>query len=144
IRSYYADLSRWDRSVDDPHVYFSTHAVSLVRALQVSLEGIVAEGLEQRFARHRRVADSLRHGMGELGFAPLTETDLLAPTLSVLRVPDGVDDAALRQGMQARGVVIAPCLGPWAGIGVRIGHMGSVGEREVARTVEAAAAALGT
>ena len=142
VQSYYADLARWDRSVDDPHVYFSTHAVSMLRALQVSLDGILAEGLQQRFERHRRVADALREGMGELGFAPLTDAELLAPTLSVLRVPDGVDEAALRRDMQERGVVIAPTFGTWAGLGVRIGHMGTVTEREVARTVEAAAAAM--
>ena len=142
VQTYYADLARWDRSVDDPHVYFSTHAVSMLRGLQMSLEGIVAEGLQRRFERHRRVADALREGMGELGFAPLTDAELLAPTLSVLRVPDGVDEAALRRGMQERGVVIAPTFGTWAGQGVRIGHMGTVTEREVARTVEAAAAAM--
>ena len=142
VQTYYADLARWERSVDDPHVYFSTHAVSMLRALEVSLQGIVAEGLAQRFERHRRVADALREGMGELGFAPLTDAELLAPTLSVLRVPDGVDEAGLRRGMEERGVVIAPTFGTWAGLGVRIGHMGSVTEREVARTVEAAAAAM--
>ena len=142
VRSFYADLARWDGSVDDPHVYFSTHAVSMIRALHASLENILAEGFEERFERHRQIADSLRHGMGELGFAPLTDEELLAPTLSVLRLPDGVDDATLRRGMQERGVLIAACLGPWAGQGVRIGHMGSVTEREVALTVEAAAAAM--
>jgi aspartate aminotransferase-like enzyme len=44
--------------------------------------------------------------------------------------------------MSERGVVIAPCLGPWAGKGVRIGHMGTVTEAEAARTIEAAAAAM--
>ncbi|MBV8196048.1 MAG: alanine--glyoxylate aminotransferase family protein, partial [Candidatus Dormibacteraeota bacterium] len=53
VRAYYADLARWDRSVDDPQMYFSTHAVSLLRALEVSLEDIEAEGLEARHARHR-------------------------------------------------------------------------------------------
>lgn len=143
IRAYYADLQRWDASVDDPRVYFSTHAVSLLRALEVSLEMIAAEGLDARFERHRQVAASLRDGMAELGFVPLTDPALLAPTLSVLRLPDGADDALVRAGMKERGVIVAPCIGAWAGAGVRIGHMGSVGEREVARTVGAAAAALG-
>lgn len=143
IRAYYADLQRWDPSVDDPRVYFSTHAVSLLRALEVSLDRIAAEGLDARYERHRRVAAALRDGMAELGFLPLTDPGLLAPTLSVLRVPPGVDDAAFRAGMQERGVIVSPCIGAWAGTGVRIGHMGSTGEREVARTVEAAAAALG-
>ncbi|HET9051160.1 MAG TPA: alanine--glyoxylate aminotransferase family protein [Candidatus Dormibacteraeota bacterium] len=144
IAAYYADLRRWERSMDDPTVYFSTHATSLVRALETSLEEIVAEGLPARFDRHRRCAAALREGMGELGFVPLTGADLLAPTLSVLAVPDGVDPAQLRAAMAARGVVVAGCLGPWAPRGIRIGHMGTVGEAEIQRTVSAAAAALGS
>jgi alanine-glyoxylate transaminase / serine-glyoxylate transaminase / serine-pyruvate transaminase len=142
IHAYYADLRRWDASVDDPRKYFSTHAVSLLRALEVSLDGILAEGLPARYERHRRVAGMVRDGMAELGFTPLTNTAYLAPTLSVLALPDGVDDATLRAGMSERGVVIAPCLGPWAGKGVRIGHMGTVTEAEAARTIDAAAAAI--
>jgi aspartate aminotransferase-like enzyme len=91
----------------------------------------------------RRVAAMIRDGMGELGLEPLTNPACLAPTLSVLALPDGVDDATLRAGMNERGVVIAGCLGPWAGRGVRIGHMGTVTETEAARTIDAAAATLG-
>jgi aspartate aminotransferase-like enzyme len=116
--------------------------VSLLRALEVSLDGILDEGMPARCERHRRVAAMIRDGMGELGFSPLTDPALLAPTLSVLAVPDGADDATLRAGMSERGVLIAPCLGPWAGRGVRIGHMGTVTESDAARTIDAAAAAL--
>jgi alanine-glyoxylate transaminase / serine-glyoxylate transaminase / serine-pyruvate transaminase len=143
VRAYYADLRRWDASVDDPRTYFSTHAVSLLRALEVSLDGILAEGLPVRYERHRRVAGMIRDGMGELGFAPLTNSAHLAPTLSVLALPDGVEDVALRAWMRDRGVVIAPCLGPWTGRGVRIGHMGTVTESEAARTIDAAASVVG-
>ena len=143
VRAYYADLERWSASVADPRVYFSTHAVSALRALEVSLERILAEGLEHRWARHRRVASLLRDGMEELGFTLLTDATVLAPTLSVLQTPEGVDEAGFRAGLADRGVIVAPCMGPWAGRGVRIGHMGTVGEVEVARTLEAAAATLG-
>jgi alanine-glyoxylate transaminase/serine-glyoxylate transaminase/serine-pyruvate transaminase len=143
IRAYYADLRRWDASVDDPRKYFSTHAVSLIRALEVSLDGIFAEGLPARFERHRRVAAMVRDGMSELGFVPLTQPAHFAPTLSVLALPDGVDDAQFRAGMTERGVIISACLGPWAGRGIRIGHMGTVAEAEAARTIDVAAATLG-
>jgi alanine-glyoxylate transaminase/serine-glyoxylate transaminase/serine-pyruvate transaminase len=142
IRAFYADLSRWDASVDDPRRYFSTHAVSLMRALEVSLDAILAEGLPARYERHRRVAHMIRDGMSELGFEPLTDAAWLAPTLSVLALPEGLDDAVLRNGMSERGVVIAPCLGPWVGRGVRIGHMGTVTEADAARTIDTAAAVM--
>ncbi|HXZ99934.1 MAG TPA: alanine--glyoxylate aminotransferase family protein [Candidatus Binatia bacterium] len=143
ISAYYADLQRWDPVVDEPTRYFSTHATSHLRALEVSVEAIAGEGLERRYARHRRVADALREGMLGLGFGLMTDPDRLAPTLSVLALPPGVDDQRLRAGMLERGVVVAGCLGPWAGRGIRVGHMGAVGDAEVARTLEAAAGAVG-
>jgi alanine-glyoxylate transaminase/serine-glyoxylate transaminase/serine-pyruvate transaminase len=143
IGAYYADLQRWDAVVDDPTRYFSTHPTSHLRALEVSLDAALAQGREALFARHRRVADALREGMLGLGFSLLTEPAFVAPTLSVLGLPPGVDDAALRAAMLERGVLVAGCFGPWAGRGIRVGHMGAVGQAEVARTLEAAAGALG-
>jgi aspartate aminotransferase-like enzyme len=86
----------------------------------------------------------VRDGMSELGFVPLTQPAHLAPTLSVLALPAGIDDARFRDSMAERGVIIAGCLGPWAGRGVRIGHMGTAGEYEAARTIVVAAAVLDT
>jgi alanine-glyoxylate transaminase / serine-glyoxylate transaminase / serine-pyruvate transaminase len=142
VPAYYADLARWDPVVDDPTRYFSTHATSMLRALEVSLDAIAAEGLQRRFARHERVADSLREGMAGLGFSLLTQEALLAPTLSVLAVPAGVDEAQLRADMAEAGVIVAGCLGAFAGRGIRIGHMGKVDAAEVEATLAAAAAAL--
>jgi alanine-glyoxylate transaminase / serine-glyoxylate transaminase / serine-pyruvate transaminase len=144
IAAYYADLRRWEPVMEEPTRYFSTHATSLVRALGVSLDAIEAEGLGPRFERHRRVAAGLRAGMAALGLTPLTEAAALAPTLSVLAVPEGVAEAELRAGMAARGVLVAGCLGAFAGRGIRVGHLGNVGAAEVERTLRAAASALGT
>ena len=144
VAAYYADLRRWEPVMEEPTRYFSTHATSLIRALGVSLDAIEAEGLGPRFERHRRVAAGLRAGMAVLGFTPLTEAAALAPTLSVLALPPGVDDAELRAGMAARGVLVAGCLGALAGRGIRIGHLGNPGAAEVERTLAAVAGALGT
>jgi aspartate aminotransferase-like enzyme len=144
IAAYYADLRRWEPVMEEPTRYFSTHATSLVRALGGSLDAIEAEGLGPRFERHRRVAAGLRAGMAALGLTPLTEATALAPTLSVLAVPEGVAEADLRAGMAARGVLVAGCLGAFAGRGIRVGHLGNVGAAEVEQTLRAAATTLGT
>jgi aspartate aminotransferase-like enzyme len=143
IPAYYADLRRWDPVVDDPTRYFSTHTTGMLRALEVALDAVEAETLPRRFARHERVARAIRAGFAALGLAPLTEQQALAPTLSVLATPGGVDEARLRAGMAEQGVVVAGCLGPFAGRGIRVGHMGEVTMREVERTLSAAAHALG-
>jgi aspartate aminotransferase-like enzyme len=141
-RLYYADLGRWESTMRQGTRYFSTHATSLIRALEAGLDLVLAEGLEARFARHRRVAEKLREGFSGLGFAPLTDAGALAPTLSVLAPPPGVDEAALRDAMLEQGVLIAGCIGELAGRGVRVAHMGNVGEAEIELTLRAAAAAL--
>jgi len=142
IPSFYADLLNWEASMRDPQVYFSTHAVNEFYALQTAVEIIAGEGLEARFARHRRLAKTFRSGMEALGFSSLTEPDYLAPTMSVLAVPDGVDAAALITGLSARGVVAAGCLGEWKGRGLRFGHMGNITEAEVLQALGAVSDAV--
>ena len=137
---FYTDLARWDAPMTGP-AYFATHATSLVRALEVSLDEILAEGLEARYQRHRRVADHLRRGMTDLGFELVTEASALAPTLSVLSPPPGVDEAAARAGMLAAGVLVAGGIGPLAGKAIRVGHMGTVTEDEADQVIAAAALA---
>ena len=126
VPAYYADLLNWEPSMRDPRQYFSTHAVNLFYGLDVALQTILDEGIEQRFERHQRMAETFRSGMSELGFSPLTSSHVLAPTLSVLGYPDGVDDLAFRDRLAMRGVIAAGCLGSWRGRGIRFGHMGNM------------------
>ncbi|MHB8508502.1 MAG: pyridoxal-phosphate-dependent aminotransferase family protein [Candidatus Dormibacteria bacterium] len=139
--AYYLDLSRWDAPMTGT-AYFATHATGLVRAMDVSMAEILEEGLPERFRRHREVADFTRRGFTEMGFAPLTDEAALAPTLSVLAPPAGVDEAKLRADMLADGVLIAGCIGAFAGKGIRVGHMGSAGKPEVEVTLAAVKRAL--
>ena len=122
--------------------YFATHATSLVRALEVSLDEVLGEGLAARYARHRSVADRLRRGFTALGFELVTAPTALAPTLSVLRPPAGVDEAEVRGRMLSAGVLVAGGIGPLAGRAIRVGHMGNLAEADADRAIAAAAAAL--
>jgi alanine-glyoxylate transaminase/serine-glyoxylate transaminase/serine-pyruvate transaminase len=140
-RAYYMDLARWRLPMGST-AYFATHATTLVRALDVSVGEIIAEGLEARFRRHADVAESFRDGFTELGFSLLTDADALAPTLSVLQPPGGVDEAAFRAALLAEGVLVAGGIGPFAGRAIRVGHMGTTGASEAALTVAAAGRAL--
>lgn len=126
IPSYYGDLLNWEASMQDPKQYFSTHAVNLFYALDVALQRIADEGLQARIERHARVAASFRASASMLGFKPLTDPTVLAPTLSVLAYPAGVADEQFRFELTAKGVVAAGCLGAWRGLGVRFGHMGNI------------------
>lgn len=123
--------------------YFATPAVSLVSGLDVSLGQIAAEGMEARFARHRRTARAFRAAWEALGMKllPLRE-DLAAHTLSAVCYPAGVD-ASLVGRVKAEGVVIAGGLHPEAKARYfRVGHMGAVTPGDVMTTVGAIERAL--
>lgn len=140
-RGYYTDLDRWDAPMTST-AYFATHATSLVRALDVSIQEILGEGLQPRFARHEQVAATMRAGLSRLGFSLQTDPAALAPTLTVAAPPAGVDEARLRAGILADGVLVAGGIGPFAGRVIRIGHMGNAREAEVAQVLEAVEGAL--
>ncbi len=142
IPAYFADLARWRRVMDNPGAYFSTAPVNEIFALDVALGMVLDEGLDARLGRHTRIAAALRAGLADLDLALFTTPACLAPTLSVVLRPEGVDDARFRAEVAARGVVVAGGLGPLAGRAFRIGHMGNIGLPEVVRTLEAIAGGL--
>jgi alanine-glyoxylate transaminase/serine-glyoxylate transaminase/serine-pyruvate transaminase len=142
VPAYYADLQRWLPIMADPARYFSTPPVNELFALQEALAMALGEGLERRFARHRTLAAALRAGLATLGLDLFTGTEWLAPTLSVLLFPPGVEDARFRHELAARGVVVAGGLGAIAGRAFRLGHMGNIAAAEVACVLQAMEDAL--
>ncbi len=137
IPAYYADILRWLPVMRDPAKYFSTPCVNEIRAFYEALRIILEEGLEARFARHERTGRAVRAGLSALGFTFLTDPGSLAATLSVPRYPEGVDDAAFRAGLYARGVVVAGGLAQTAGRVFRIGHMGNLTADDVVFALDA-------
>jgi|NGEPerStandDraft_6_1074524.scaffolds.fasta_scaffold02465_3 alanine-glyoxylate transaminase / serine-glyoxylate transaminase / serine-pyruvate transaminase len=137
VPAYYADILRWLPVMEDPARYYATPCVNEIVALGEALKIVHEEGLPARFARHARTARAMRAGLEALGLKLVTAPDCRADTLSVVFLPAGVDDAAFRKGVAARGVVIAGCLGPLARKAFRIGHMGNIGSAEVVSTLEA-------
>jgi alanine-glyoxylate transaminase / serine-glyoxylate transaminase / serine-pyruvate transaminase len=143
VPSYYADLLNWEASMRDPKQYFSTHAVNLFYALDVALQRIAEEGLLARIARHAAMSQSFRAGMAALGFRPMTDQAVLAPTLSVLAYPEGIEDQRFRDDLASRKVVAAGCLGAWRGKGVRFGHMGNTSMEDIERGLRAVQDVIG-
>ena len=93
VPAYYADLLRWEPIMQNPGLYFSTPAVNELLALREATRLVLEEGLEQRFARHRRIAAAVRAGLAAVDCEPFTAADCRADTLSVMRYPEGIDVA---------------------------------------------------
>ncbi len=137
VPAYYSDLLRWLPIMRDPAKYFSTPCVNEVRAFAEATRVILEEGLDERFERHDLHAEAIRAGLAALGFTFFTDPRSLAPTLSVVRYPEGVDDTAFRAGLSANGVVVAGGLAVTAGRVFRMGHMGNLTSADVRFAIEA-------
>ncbi|MBN2335493.1 alanine--glyoxylate aminotransferase family protein [Candidatus Bathyarchaeota archaeon] len=123
---YYVNLKRWKPIMDQPRGYFATPATGLVMGMLESLRMIFEEGLEARWKRHETFAKAFQAGIKALGFGSFPAEGYNAHTLSVPKIPEGVDDAKMRTTMyQKYGVIIAGGLGKLGGKTVRVGHMGN-------------------
>ena len=124
-RSFYFDLSL----LEDywlKRKYHHTMSSALVYALYEALSIVEEEGLDARWARHERNHRRLVASLGELGLSLLpNESDRLW-TLNAVRVPDGVDEAAVRAHLlNEYSIEIGAGLGPLAGKIWRVGLMGA-------------------
>jgi alanine-glyoxylate transaminase/serine-glyoxylate transaminase/serine-pyruvate transaminase len=142
VPNFYADFTNWlpiMRAYESRKPsYFGTPAVNLVLALDVSLQQILAEGLDARFARHRRLSEAFKAALSAIGLpqVPL-RPDLVANTLTCPYYPDGVD-ARLLGRVRANGVVLAGGLHPAIRDRYfRVGHMGVVSASDILATVGA-------
>jgi aspartate aminotransferase-like enzyme len=131
VKAYYADVLRWLPVMENPKKYFSTPAINEIRAFYEATRLVLEEGLENRFDRHERYASAIRSGLLSLGFSIYTDETCLAPTLSVVKYPEGIDDQAFRQKLDEQGVVVAGGLGPTAGQIFRLGHMGNLTREDI-------------
>jgi alanine-glyoxylate transaminase/serine-glyoxylate transaminase/serine-pyruvate transaminase len=106
-------------------VYHHTAPITMNYALREALRLIEEEGLEARFARHRRNHEALVAGLGALGIEVASQEGHQLPTLNCVRVPAGVDEAGVRRALLERhGIEIGGGLGPLKGQVWRIGLMG--------------------
>lgn len=137
VPGYYSDWKNWLPIMENPGLYFSTPPVNLIVALQEAVKIVLAEGLEERYSRHNRIAASIRAGLAAIGLELATAQEALAPTLSVIKYPEGVEDTAFRANMEQYDVFVAGGIGALKGKAFRIGHMGNICINEVVLTLYA-------
>jgi alanine-glyoxylate transaminase/serine-glyoxylate transaminase/serine-pyruvate transaminase len=132
VQSWYLDAGMVaDYWAEGKRVYHHTAPITMVYALRESLRLIAEEGLEPRFARHRRHSAALMAGLAALGARPQAQEGHRLPSLNAVQVPEGVDDAALRKALlNEQNIEIGGGLGPLAGKLWRIGLMGESSRQE--------------
>lgn len=121
---WYADLAGL-RDYWEGQSYHHTVPVQLHFALHAALRAALAEGLSARQARAAAVGEAVLAALTPLGFsAYVTDPARRLPTVLALRLPPGMDDAAVRADLRVRGVSVAGGMGPTAGMVWRLGLMG--------------------
>ncbi len=116
VKNYWAGAKR---------AYHHTAPVSAMFAMRESLRIVLEEGLENRFKRHQDNHELLRDGLEAMGFEFLVEKAYRLPMLNAVKIPEGIDEAAVRkQLLEDYNIEIGGGLGPFAGKIWRIGLMG--------------------
>jgi alanine-glyoxylate transaminase/serine-glyoxylate transaminase/serine-pyruvate transaminase len=132
-RSWYLDLgllggyvgaAQFDQQ-GAARTYHHTAPVAMVASLHAALGRILDEGLEAVWARHQAAGDALQTGLQELGLELFAAEGHRLPELTTVKVPDGVDSAAVRRYLlQTHGLEIGAGAGEYAATVWRIGLMG--------------------
>ena len=133
VDTWYLDLTLIRKYWLSDRVYHHTAPGPLIFALHEALRLIQEEGLQERFARHQRCGDLLKDGLTDLGLELFGDPENRLPMLTCVMIPDGVDDAAVRDRLlRDYGIEIVGGFGPLKGKAWRIGLMGySCSERNV-------------
>ncbi len=143
-RSWYLDLSLLEGYWGDERAYHHTAPITNVYAIREALRLVAEEGIEERWARHRRVAGALKAGLEAMGLEMNAPDEYWLPSLNAVRVPDGVDDGeVIDYLLEAYDLEIASGLGDLEGDIWRIGCMGySANPKNVSLVVTALGDAL--
>jgi alanine-glyoxylate transaminase / serine-glyoxylate transaminase / serine-pyruvate transaminase len=125
VQSWYLDVNLVEHYWDSDRFYHHTGPISMVYALYEGLRLMLEEGLQARWARHRRNHEALKAGLKALGLTYTANEKHQLPQLNAVRIPAGVEDLAVRKRLLGEfGIEIGGGLGEFRGKAWRIGLMG--------------------
>jgi alanine-glyoxylate transaminase/serine-glyoxylate transaminase/serine-pyruvate transaminase len=129
-RSWYLDLGLLGGYVGEAsgsagRTYHHTAPTAMVASLHAALGRILDEGLDAVWARHQAAGDALQSGLQDLGLELFAQQGSRLPELTTVKVPDGIDSAAVRRALLERyDLEIGAGAGQYAATVWRIGLMG--------------------
>ena len=125
VQSWYLDMTMIQRYWGAERFYHHTAPISMCYALREALRWVHDEGLEVRWQRHELNQRALMTGLQAMGLQPFAQEGHRLPSLNAVRVPEGIEDAAVRgRLLQEYGIEIGGGLGKLKGQIWRIGLMG--------------------
>ena len=114
-----------------------TPAISLIWALDAELDKMLAEGMENRYARHIAMAKRVQTWAEEHGLPPLASKDYRSKTVSCIQNLPGIDFAAFNAYLMTKDMRIANGYGDLKNKTFRIAHMGETQMHHIDELLEA-------
>ena len=125
-RSYYLDLKRYRRYVEDLAQTPFTPAVSTYFALDAACDEFLADGHRARFDMYRRHNQQLRDGLADLGMAPFTRTGHESHSVVTCCVPKGIVFGDFYDALRSRGFIVYGCKDVLADRFLQVANMGDL------------------
>ncbi|KFI28679.1 alanine--glyoxylate aminotransferase family protein [Haematobacter massiliensis] len=129
-RGSFLSILDWEGMEDPGRAFPFSPSVAEVHGLAAGLDRYLAEGPEVVWARHALTGAAMRAGVKAMGLTlwPARE-ETAAATCTAIRLPDGVEQTALRNAMRENyGVVISAGRADTLNRLIRVGHMGPTAE----------------
>ena len=128
VQSWFCDISllmSYYESGEKTRAYHHTAPVNSLYAMNEALRLVVEETLQVRWDRHRDAANHLYSRLEAAGLEMVVAAEHRLSPLTLVRIPEGVDDAAIRGGLlNNKNIELGGGLGKFAGNAWRIGLMG--------------------
>lgn len=129
LPSYYFDLKAAKKALDKNDTPW-TPAVTLFIGLEKALNMLREEGIENVWARHQKLADSIREGCKALGLKLLSSSPSNA--LTAVYVPEGIEFKKFNSILKQKyGITVAGGQGHLKGKIFRISHLGYYDELDM-------------
>jgi pyridoxamine---pyruvate transaminase len=125
-RDSFLSILDWEQASRRDKPFPFTPSVAEINGLEAALDHYLEEGPERVWARHALTAAACRAGVIAMGLELWpADPHSASPTATAVRIPQGIEDTALRAAIRARyDVMVSSGRGETLGKLVRIGHMG--------------------
>ncbi|BAY97985.1 alanine--glyoxylate aminotransferase [Tolypothrix tenuis PCC 7101] len=139
VANWYLDMNLLSKYWGTERTYHHTAPINLYYALREALRLVAEEGLANCWQRHQKNVEYLWDSLEDIGLSMHVEREYRLPTLTTVRIPEGVDGKAIaRKLLDEHNIEIGGGLGELAGKVWRVGLMGFNSRKEsVDRLLEA-------
>lgn len=137
LPKFYFDWT-WMRENNADGFFPYTPAINLLFGLRESLTMLREEGMDNVFARHRRLGEATRAAVAAWGLEPICQEPAeYSNSVTAVLFPDGGDVEAFRDSVRDQlGLTLGGGLARFAGRAFRIGHMGYCSELMLLGTLQ--------